>query len=184
MARPRRRQRQEICAKRAFVGSAIGPKGPPRLPIRSQAFVVRHSVLDDESLDPVRMRQGHAKTHRAAVILHVKRVAREPERFGEVIHDLGVVIEGVREFFRVRPVAVPEARVIGRDQVIAIGKPGEERLEHPRRRGKSVQQEKRRRVFRAGLPVKDGEPVDLYRAIKSRVCHGTFLSLDLRQQLR
>src|SRR5207244_4939594 len=26
MARPRRRQRQEICAKRAFVGSAIGPK--------------------------------------------------------------------------------------------------------------------------------------------------------------
>src|ERR1700693_5947266 len=37
MARPRRRQRQEICAKRAFVGSAIGPKGPPRLPIRPQA---------------------------------------------------------------------------------------------------------------------------------------------------
>src|SRR6202162_4085915 len=37
MARPRRRQRQEICAKRAFVSSAIGPKGPPRLPIRPQA---------------------------------------------------------------------------------------------------------------------------------------------------
>ncbi len=34
MARSRRLQREEICAKRAFVGSAIGPKGPPRLPIR------------------------------------------------------------------------------------------------------------------------------------------------------
>ena len=68
-------------------------------------------------------------------------------------------------------------RVIGRDQVIAIGEPGEERLEHSRRRRQSVQQEKRRRVFRAGLPVKGGEPIYLYRAIKSRVFHGTFLSM-------
>src|SRR5207253_1954552 len=83
-------------------------------------------------LNPVRMGQGHTKTNRAAVILHVKRVAREPERFGEMIYDFGVVIERVCEFFRVRPVAVPKARVIGRDKVRAIGKPGEERLEHPR----------------------------------------------------
>jgi hypothetical protein len=60
------------------------------------------------------------------------RKPTEPEHFGEVIHDLGVMIERIREFFRVRPVAVSEARVIGRHQVIAIGKPGEERLEHPR----------------------------------------------------
>ena len=40
-----------------------------------------------------------------------------------------------------------------------------------------MQQEKRRRVFRAGLSVKDGEPIYLCRAIKSRVFHGTFLSL-------
>src|SRR6266850_3327395 len=56
MTRPRRRQRQEVCAKRAFVGSAIGPKRPPRPPVRPQAFVVRHRVLDDETLDPFRMR--------------------------------------------------------------------------------------------------------------------------------
>ena len=68
---------------------------------------------------------------KAAVVLHVRRVAREPERFGEVIHDFSVVIERIREVFRVRPVAVSEARVIGRDEMIAIGKPGEERLEHP-----------------------------------------------------
>jgi hypothetical protein len=40
------------------------------------------------------------------IIVPIKGVAREPKRFGEMIHDLGVVTESVREFFRVRPVAV------------------------------------------------------------------------------
>jgi hypothetical protein len=48
----------------------------------------------------------------------------------------------------------------------------------------SVQQEKRRRVFWAGLSVKDGEPIYRYRAIKNRVFHGTFLSLGLGKQLK
>ncbi len=85
-----------------------------------------------ERLDPLRMGERQAKPHGAAVILHVQRVAREPDRFAEVIHDLGVVVERVGECFRVRPVAVSEAWVIGRDQVITIGQAGEERLEHPR----------------------------------------------------
>jgi hypothetical protein len=42
--------------------------------------------------------QDHAKTHVAAVILHVQRVMLEPERFGEVIHDFSDVIERVHEF--------------------------------------------------------------------------------------
>src|SRR5438093_13521962 len=91
------------------------------------------------------------------------------------------MIERIRESFRVRPIAVSKARIIGRDKTIAIGEPGEERLEHSRRRRESVQQEKRRRVFRTGLSIKDGEPIYLYRAIKSRVFHGTFLVLG--QQL-
>src|SRR6266480_1945621 len=47
-----------------------------------------------------------------------------------------------------------------------------------------MQQEKRRRVFRAGLSIKNGEPIYLCRAIKSRVFHGTFLSFGLGQQLK
>src|SRR5207302_8628233 len=117
--------------KRAFVGGAVGPKGPTRPPDRAQALVMRHSILDDETLGSVRMGQGHAKTHGAAVILHVKRVAREPKSFGEVTHGFGDVIERVREFFRVWPVAVSKTEVIGRDKVIAIGKSREQRLEHP-----------------------------------------------------
>ena len=47
-----------------------------------------------------------------------------------------------------------------------------------------MQKEKRRRVFRPGLSVKDGEPIDLFRAIKSLVFHRRFLSLGLSQQLK
>src|ERR1700736_2786726 len=101
MARPRSLQRKEVGTKRGFVGGAVGPKGPTRLPVRPKAFVVRHSILDDETLDSIRMDQSHAKTHWATVVLHVKRVAREPKSSGEVIHGLGDVIERVREFFRV-----------------------------------------------------------------------------------
>jgi len=50
----------------------------------------------------------------------------------QIIHHGSDVVEGAIELFRVRPVAMSEARVIGRDKVITIGKPGEERLEHPR----------------------------------------------------
>ena len=92
---------------------------------------MRHGVLDDERLDPVRMRQSHAKADRTAVVLHVQRVARETERLGEAIHDLGEVIERIRELFRIGPVAVSETRIVRRDQVIPIGQPREQRLEHP-----------------------------------------------------
>src|SRR5439155_12236370 len=101
-----------------------------------------------------------------------------------MVNDLGEVIERIREFFWVRPVAVPKARVIRRDEVITIGKPGEQRLEHPRRRWQSVQKENRRRILRASLSIKDREPIYLCRAIKSRVFHGTFLSLGLGEQLK
>src|SRR3954468_3433441 len=54
MARPRRLQRQQVGTKRTFVGGAVGPKSPTRLPVRAQTFVVRHSILDDETLDSTR----------------------------------------------------------------------------------------------------------------------------------
>ena len=148
-------KRQEICAQRAFVGSAIGPKGAPRSPVLAETGVVCYGVLNDESFDSVRVSQDHAKADGATVILHVEGEVGQTERFGEVIHDFGNVIEGVRESFRVRPVAVTEARVIGRDKVIAIGKTGEERLEHSRRRRQTVQQENRRGIFRTRLPVEN-----------------------------
>src|SRR5207237_3698017 len=124
----------------------IFPKFPPCFPVCAEPFVVRDRVLNNESLYGLWMRNHHAKTDGTAVILHVKRVTREPERFGKVIHDLGDVIERIREFLRIRPIAVSEARVIGRHKVIAIRKPGEERLEHSRGRRKSMEKEDRWRI--------------------------------------
>src|SRR3954447_9322468 len=81
-------------------------------PIRSQSLVMRYRVLYDERLDSIRMGQSYSKTNRAAVVLHIERVVREPQRFGESGHNPGVMIERVREFLWVRPATVSEARVV------------------------------------------------------------------------
>jgi hypothetical protein len=47
-----------------------------------------------------------------------------------------------------------------------------------------VQQENRRRIFRAGLAVKDRETIDLNGAIRSAVFHGMFLSLGPSRELK
>src|SRR5271155_3322887 len=117
------------------------------------------------------MSQGHTKTHRAAVILHVKRVACEPQCFSEVIHDLGVMIERIRKLPRFRPVAMSKAGIIGRNKVVAIGKPGEQRLEHSRRRGQSVQQEERRGILRSRFPIKNRDAINFNAAIKDVLRH-------------
>ena len=99
----------------------IRPERSPCCPDRPKAFVVSDRILDNESLHPFRVCQYHAKANRAAVVLR------------------GDVIEGIREPIGVRPVTVSEAWVIRRDKMIMIGKSSEERLKHPRGRGKSVQ---------------------------------------------
>ena len=92
---------------------------------------MRDRVLRDKSLYAFWVHKCHAKAHGAAVILHVNGVAREPQRLGKMIHDPGNVIECVREFLGVGPIAVSEAWVIRRNKVIAVRKTREERLEHP-----------------------------------------------------
>ena len=99
---------------------------------------MRHGVLHDERLDALGMRQDHAKPDGANVVLHVQRVARKAERFGEVSNKFGDVIEGVGEFFRVGPITVAEAGIVGCDKMIVIGEPGEQGLKHARARGKAV----------------------------------------------
>src|SRR5471030_540621 len=67
---------------------------------------------------------------------------------------------------------MPKARIIGRDKVISIGKADEERLEHSRRRGQPVEQENRWALLRSRFPIKNGETVNLHRAIEDWMRHG------------
>ena len=80
--------------------------------------------------------------------------------------------------------AISHAGVVGRDDMKPIHQKRNEVVELVRRRGKTVQQEKRRRVLRAGLPVEDGKPVNLNRAIEGRGLHGTFILLGVGQKLK
>jgi hypothetical protein len=91
---------------------------------------VGDSILNNESVDAFGMGEDHAEADGPAVVLHIKMVARQTESFGEVGHDFGDMVEGIGEFFRVGPSAVAEAGIVGRDQMIAIRKAGEERFEH------------------------------------------------------
>src|SRR5262249_2084647 len=109
----------------------VSPECPPCGPDPAKAFVVSDRMLDDESLHPLRAGQCHAKANGPSVVLHVKRVMRQSQRLRELVYHGSDVVEGVIELLRVRPVAVSEARVIGRDKVITIRESGEERLEHP-----------------------------------------------------
>lgn len=47
-----------------------------------------------------------------------------------------------------------------------------------------MQLENRRCFPGAGLPIKDRVPIDPHRAIRSRVFHVKFLSLDLGPQMK
>jgi hypothetical protein len=93
---------------------------------------MRYRVLDDERGDALRMDQGHPKADGAALILHVQHVARQAERLGELIHDHCQMIKRIGNCFRVGPLTMSEPRVIGCDEVIALGKPSEQGLEHSR----------------------------------------------------
>src|SRR5450755_4764068 len=117
------------------------------------------------------MTQGHTKAYGAAVVLHVERVARQRDCFGEVIHDFSKAIERIGKLCGVGPVAVSKAGVVGRDKVVAIGKPRKQRLIHSRRRWESMKQENRGGIFRPRLSIEDGESIHLYCAIENGRAH-------------
>jgi hypothetical protein len=79
--------------------------------------------------------------------------------------------KGVRELRVAGCVAVPESRVLRRDEAEPAGEPVQQRLPHPGRGGESVQEQDRRRILRAGLAVEDRQAVDVDRAVR-RAVHG------------
>ncbi len=107
------------------------------------------------------MRQGHAKTDWAAVVLHEERVTIEMQLLRKVLHDLRQMIESVSEALGIRPGRMPKAGIVRRDQVILSGQLGlEQRLIHPGRRWQPVQEQNRRSIFRPGLSIEDIEITD------------------------
>src|ERR1700680_680232 len=81
-------KRREVGTELFFVGAAISPVGAPSFPKRPQAFLVGDGILDDQSLNPFRMRHRQPEPDRPA------------NSHGEPIHDGSQMIEGVGEGLR------------------------------------------------------------------------------------
>src|SRR5262245_41917565 len=114
------------------MSTPVRPEGSPCRPDRPEAFAVSNGILDNETLHAIRVCQYHAKANPPTVVLHIERAVRQTHRLREIVDHGSDVIERVIEPLRVRPVAVPKPRIIGRDKMITIGKPHEERFEHSR----------------------------------------------------
>ena len=170
VAPPSRGGREEVLAQRRLMGGAVRPERAAGVPQRSEAVLMGDRVLHDHRPHPGGVRGRQTEADRAAVVLHEKGVAAEAELLGEAPDDLGQVVEGVGEAGRVGGIAVPEARVVRRDQVEGVGQPGQQRFPHPRGGREAVQQQDGRPVGRARLTVEDRHPVDVGRLV-DRAAH-------------
>src|SRR4051794_490513 len=68
-------ERKQIRSQGFFMRRTISPESATRIPVGAQAFVVADSVLNNESIHTLRMRENHAEANRAAVILHIERIS-------------------------------------------------------------------------------------------------------------
>ena len=126
-------QRREIRDDLVLERLPVPPVRAPLLPQRTQPFLMGHGVLDDDCRHPLRMCQGETEADRAAVVLHEENVSGQPELFGEPIDDRSEMIEGVIEARRIGRVAVAEAWIIGRDDMLWVCQMRKQSLEHARR---------------------------------------------------
>src|SRR6516162_312313 len=107
------------------------------------------------------MANSEAEANRRAVIKNVERVVAEAEHLGEMLSQLGQVIEAVLESRSVRRVGETEARQIRRYYVIAIGKRGNKLPVHVRGGWKPVQQQQHGRLSGPGFTVKEAQATDV-----------------------
>ena len=91
------------------------------LPLGTETFRIGVGVLNDERADLLRMSQRHAKTHGPAVILQKERVPLYAEVGDQPLHLRSKVVEGVGVLRQRRCIALAEAGVVGRNQVISVG---------------------------------------------------------------
>ncbi len=93
---------------------------------------MRHGILDDDR--PHALRVAHRQPHPdgATIILLEEDVTVQPKRLDESLYHLGQMLEGVSETVRRRRVAMAKARIVGRNEMIAVGEQRQQRIVHAR----------------------------------------------------
>jgi hypothetical protein len=96
---------------------------------------------------------------RPAVVVHVEPEGAEVRLLEQALDDLREPVERVLEV--VGHVAVAEARIVGRQDMEAVGDSGDQVAELMRRGGKAAEQQQFGILGVPGLTVEDGESIDV-----------------------
>src|ERR1700733_5131771 len=107
----------------------IGPILRDAGPLGAQAFLIDIGILDDERLQPLRMRRHDAKADRPAIVMKEEGVWVDLELLEETVDRLGQIVEGVHIRRRRRGVTLTESWKIRCYQMIACCEQGDERIE-------------------------------------------------------
>ena len=105
------------------------------------------------------MLDRQAKADRRAIVEDVERELLEAEHFGEPVDHVGDVLEGVGELVPRRLLGHPEARQIGRHDMIVVGEFRDQVSEHVARAREAVEQQNGRASLVAGLAIEHLEAV-------------------------
>src|SRR5260370_697020 len=132
MPRTRGGKREQIRAQSRLVGGTVGPKSAAEVPVFPETGIMRHGILNDQRLNALRVGKSQPKANGPAIVLHVEAIMRQAERLGNMLHHCRNVVEGVREFCMISPIAMAETRIIRRNQVIAVGQALSQRFSGPR----------------------------------------------------
>ena len=86
-----RHERIEHFRMRFRIGPILRNGGP----LGAQAFLIRIGILDDERLQPLRMRRDDAKADRPAIVMKEEGVCVDLELLEETVDRLGQIVKGV-----------------------------------------------------------------------------------------
>src|SRR6185312_9581201 len=95
-------------------------------------------ILNNKERNPLGASGCKAKAYGSAEILHIQTEPLEAQRLREFLDHVRKPIKRVGILLRRRSVAIPETRVIRRDEVKLIGQLIDQFTEHERRCGKAV----------------------------------------------
>jgi hypothetical protein len=112
-------RRKERLPQLLLVSGAILPERLSDLPLVGKTLQVRDGILDDESLDAFRLREGDPEADGPAVIVEVQAVTVEAHLVEEPGHPVGEPIESVGKLVGRGRVAATEAEVVRSDDVIS-----------------------------------------------------------------
>jgi len=99
---------REECVDHVLVRVRTFPELSNALPFLAEALGVGIRIRDDECLDTVGMGCHQSEAHGPAVVMEVKRIARQAQLLQQTVHGLREMIEGVCVVRGVWRIALPE----------------------------------------------------------------------------